>query len=282
MQRVVAHNGGRSVKARPFLKWAGGKASSVEQLRSRVPRHYNAYFEPFLGGGALFFALQPKKAILSDSNERLVRTYKALRDNPQVVAEQLSWLALRYLARGELFYYEQRQRDVDKLFDVDVASWMIFLNKTGFNGLYRVNKKGQMNCPHGDGKPYTPDEENLRACSLALQGVQIEHWDFRASAVAAEEGDLVYFDPPYAPVEDTSFTKYTKTGFTMKDQEDLRDTALSLKKRGVHVILSNSGSAEAKRLYLEVGYFIVEETQVRRAINSDPDGRCKVTELIIS
>lgn len=274
------------MKARPLLRWVGGKTSSLTSILKRAPKTYGCYLEPFVGGGALFFALQPKRAILSDSNERLVRTYRAVRDSPQILAEQLRWLQTRFRERGELFYYEQRARDVDKLLDVDVASWMIFLNKAGFNGLYRVNKAGKVNVPVGvSANPEKPvvilDEENLRACSLALQGVQVEHWDFRAAGVAAEPGDFVYCDPPYIPVDDTSFTKYTSAGFGPKDQEALRDMTRSLKKRGVHVLISNSGSAQAQQLYQEAG-FTIEEMAVRRSINSAAGGRGQVKELLIS
>jgi len=272
------------MSARPFLKWLGGKTSSVPALLERIPGSYATYHEPFLGGGALFFALRPRRAVLSDSNERLIRTWRAVRDDVETLVTVLGWMQERFERDGEALYYKQRAREVDHLLDIDVAAWMIFLNKAGFNGLYRVNSKDRPNMPVGrtsSGKPpVICDEENLRACSAALQGVEIECRNFTATTVAANPGDIVYCDPPYVPVDDTSFTRYTASGFSPKDQEALAAMAVNLKARGVHVMLSNSSTSAVDRLYRDAGFHI-EELRARRSINSDKSGRGPITEYLI-
>jgi DNA adenine methylase len=269
-------------QARPFLKWVGGKRAVVPELLKHVPARYNTYREPFVGGGALFFALRPARAVLSDLNETLVKTYRAVRDSPAELCDLLRAGATQYEQYGADFYYHVRKFDLAAN-DVTTAAWMIFLNKTGFNGIYRVNKSGQFNVPHGRHKNLTIcDEPNIRACSEALRGAEIRHADFRAVESEAAPGDLVYFDPPYVPLTDTAdFTSYTKEGFGPRDQLDLRDVAWRLKQRGVYVILSNSSGAGVAELYAEKG-FTLREIDVRRSINSDTSARGPVKEYVIT
>jgi DNA adenine methylase len=176
---------------------------------------------------------------------------------------------------------ELRKKDVDARSDAEVAAWFIYLNKTGYNGLYRVNSKNGFNVPFGDYKrPNTCDEPTLRACARQLQGVELRHQDFAAAALRARKGDLVYFDPPYVPLSNTSsFTSYTQHGFGPDEQERLRDLARELKGRGVHVLLSNSSADAVRELYAD-GFELVE-IQARRSINSQAGGRGAVTELLI-
>ena len=266
----------RGEPIKPFLKWAGGKRSLVEQFLPHIPDAFGRYHEPFAGSGALFFHLRPKRASLSDNNRRLIRTYIGLRDAPDAVIERL-----RSYPHEREFFNEMRQRNIDEGDDVDVAAWFIYLNKTGYNGLYRVNSKNRFNVPFGDYKrPKICDEQRLRACARQLKNVRLEHEDFETSARRARKGDLVYFDPPYVPLSHTSsFTSYTRHGFSMEEQRRLRDLALELAKRGVHVLLSNSSADAVRELYRE-GFEQID-IRARRAINSKADRRGEITELLI-
>lgn len=270
--------------ARPFLKWVGGKRRVLTHLLARAPRRWSRYHEPFVGGGALFFSIaaqQPRPpgwAVLSDQNLRLIRTYRAVRDQIEPLIARLREHTDAH-CRGH--YYLTRARDIDQDTDVELAAWMIYLNKTGFNGLYRVNRKGGFNVPMGRYKnPNICDAHNLRACSAALQGVALRHEGFDAVLSRTDQGDFVYFDPPYVPVSKTaSFTSYTSDGFTLHDQERLRDVARMLKESGVDVMLSNSDVPEVRRLYTPG--FRKHAIQVGRAINCRASRRGSVGELII-
>ena len=272
------------VIAKPFVKWVGGKRRVIPELLFSLPATFNHYYEPFVGGGALFFhlrslnLLQDNKITLSDVNLRLIRTYKAIRDNVEGVIVRLKHHA-KYHCRD--YFYAVRDVEVDSYEnDADVAAWFIYLNKTAFNGLYRVNKKNRFNAPMGKYKnPTICDESNLRNCHDALQTVELLHQSFVNVQVALED-DLVYFDPPYVPVSATaSFTSYTNEGFGLTEQTLLRDTALSLRNRGVSVMLSNSDHEVVRDLYAE---FDIRGIQVGRAINSKATARGKVGEVIIT
>jgi DNA adenine methylase len=261
--------------ARPFLKWAGGKRRLAPILRTHVPEWFGCYFEPFLGGGALFFDRKPDRAVLGDRNERLVRTYRAVRDQVEEVIRLLSsW------PHDKAFFHELRERDIDVQSDVDVAAWMIYLNKTAFNGLYRVNSHNRFNVPFGKYEnPTICDAENLRACARTLEDVGLCHDDFLFVLDVAHEGDFVYFDPPYVPLSATSsFTNYTHEGFGPQDQIRLRDCALTLKQRGVSVLLSNSSAPFVRELYADG--FEREEVMAARNINRNAGGRKKIAELL--
>ena len=290
MQAVVAVVGrdetAPSVIARPFLKWAGGKRRVVPRLLEHIEGPIGRYHEPFVGGGALFFSLaaqlRPEAerwATLTDMNLRLVRAYRGIKQDLEGVLGRLD----RYRAgHCETQYYATRSEDIDAADeDAEVAAWMIYLNRTGFNGLYRVNKSGRFNVPIGRyDNPTILDEPNLRAVSAVLQNVDVRHADFTEVFYEAEPGDVVYFDPPYVPLSKTSsFTAYTKGGFSPDDQVRLRDIALEMKRRGVNVVLSNHDTAEVRELYAE---FDIERVMVRRAINSKGSSRGKVAEVIIS
>lgn len=261
---------------RPFVKWAGGKTQLLDHLLKLVPEFTGTYHEPFVGGGALFFALKPRVAILCDRNRRLVRTYRGLRDYTREVIERLK--ACPY---DKDFYLAQRDRDIDAEPDLEIAVWMIYLNHTGFNGLYRVNRHNQFNVPFGRyTRPLICDEANLLACASVLQRAQVLEDTFESVESRAKPGDFVYFDPPYEPVSATaSFTSYTTDGFDFHDQQRLHDVALRLKQRGVAVMISNSASQLIRRLYSR--QFKIHEVPALRRINCRRDRRGDVMEFII-
>lgn len=265
------------MKARPFLKWVGGKRQLLPDLRARMPASYGRYFEPFMGGAALFFDVARIDAVLGDANTRLVRTYRAVRDDVEGVIA-----ALEEYDYDREVYEAARRIDVDALPDVGVAAWFIFVNKAGFNGLYRVNRAGRFNVPFGRyTNPTICDAENLRACSAALQGVHLRAGDFVETVLDAKEGDFVYFDPPYVPLSATSsFTGYDAGGFGAEAQVRLRDVAFALLARGVHVLVSNSSSGLVRELYGPTA-FRVEEVSARRAVNSKADRRGAIKEVLI-
>lgn len=268
-----------TAEPRPFLKWAGGKRQLIDSLLPHVPAEYGCFHEPFLGGGALFFAARPDRAVLTDLNQRLIRTYQGVKDDVEGVIALLSEYREQHC---RAFFNQMRDREIDGRTDTDVAAWLIYLNKTAFNGLYRVNRHGRFNVPIGSYKnPGICDADNLRTCSALLQTAELKHTDFAAVLDDAKPGDFVYFDPPYVPLSLTSnFTSYTRHGFTIEDQERLRDVARELKVREVKVLVSNSSSPLVRDLY--EGEFKLEEVTATRLINSKATGRGRILELLIS
>lgn len=261
---------------KPFLKWTGGKRQLLGELTKYVPDEFGTYYEPFVGGGALFFHLMETRAVLGDANKRLVRTYRGVRDYVEQVIKRLSLLP--YCPKR---FASVRGENPEGLTEAEVAAWLIYLNKTCYNGLYRVNKKGQFNVPFGRYEnPTICDTENLRACSRALRNTSLVVGDFEETVAGALPGDFVYFDPPYVPLSKTSnFVAYDKTGFTKDDHVRLRDCALRLKQRGVHVLLSNSSAPFVRELY-EKDFELIE-VGARRAVNSKAERRGEVKEYII-
>lgn len=263
----------------PFLKWAGGKLRILPALLLCKPKQFGTYHEPFMGSGALFFRLSPASAYLSDANERLIRTYRAVRDN---VEDVLNLLLDMRAAHCEEYFYQQRSRDIDGETDVGVAAWMIYLNRTCYNGLYRVNKRGRFNVPCGrNPNPDIYNPDRLRSCSRALHGAHLDVCDYTVVLDRAEPNDFVYFDPPYIPVSKTSrFSSYTRHGFNYEDHCRLRDTALELKDRGVHVMLSNSWCRDVLDLYGSDA-FKVKQVTALRSINCNTEYRGKIFEALI-
>lgn len=267
-------------ECRPFLKWAGGKSQLLPNLLTCLPNSFERYFEPFLGGGALFFGVRPQRAFLSDINPELVNAYLVIRDNVEALIRELK--KHRYESK---YFYSVREWDRDpdfqKLSAIQRAGRLIFLNKTCFNGLYRVNSKGQFNVPFGRyTSPTIVDADNLRACSAALQGVDVLCESYLEVEGRVRRGDLVYFDPPYAPLSATSnFTGYVANGFDRDDQVALRDLCCRLNKKGVKFIVSNSSAPLIVDLYANFNLRLVDAS---RAINSKGAGRGKVKEAIIT
>lgn len=260
----------------PLLKWAGGKRQLLPQLMTHAPP-FRRYFEPFVGGGAVFFALAPACATINDSNKRLVRAYQGIAEDVDAVIDRLKGYPF-----DKEFYLELRSKPIDDCeSDVEVACWLIYLNRTGFNGLYRVNKRGDFNVPWGSYKnPTICDEERLRACAAILRRAEILHGDFMYACDRAARGDLVYFDPPYVPVkEGESFTSYTRDGFGLADQVRLRDCALALKARGVSVMITNSNTRTVRELYGDG--FKIHRLRARGTVAANAASRGERVDLLI-
>lgn len=264
---------------RPLLKWVGGKTQLLEQMKPLLPKTWGRYFEPFVGGAALFFDLRTQRpdmpAFLSDVNAELVNCYTAVRDDVEAVIRAL---------RGHVYesdhYYRVRALKPADLPPAERAARTIFLNKTGYNGLYRVNRSGQFNVPFGRfTKPLFCDPDNLRACSRALRDVSIEHGDFSGVLRRAKKGDFVYFDPPYVPLSPTSdFTAYIPGGFGEAEQRKLAEVFAKLAARGVHVMLSNSDTKLVRELY---DGFDVQVVYASRSVNSNAARRGKLAEVVV-
>lgn len=275
-----------NAKPKPFVKWVGGKRQLLRQFRELglyPPEDFNpttnTYYEPFIGGGAVFFDLLPKNAELSDLNNELVATYNVIKNN---VDELIA--SLNKHSYDKEYYLEVRAKKVEDLSDIEIASRFIFLNRTGFNGLYRVNKSGQFNVPFGRyNNPVICDENNLRQVSDALQEVTITHQDYKNALETAKRGDFIYLDPPYYPISATSsFTSYTAEGFLEKEQTELRDTFIKLHKKGCFVMLSNSDTPFINELYSGLDGITVNKIIAGRAINSKGSGRGKITEVLVT
>lgn len=263
----------------PIVKWVGGKRQLMFELLKNIPKDYNRYFEPFIGGGALFFELQPDNAYISDMNEELINLYKVVRDNVDELIEDLQkhdiskeyFMEIRNIDRTDEY---QNWSDVKK------ASRFIYLNRTCFNGMYRVNSQGQFNVPFGHYKnPRIVDENNLINCSNLLQKTEIQHADFSEILKKVKKGDFVYFDPPYVPLSETSsFTSYTKDGFDLDMQFKLRDVCDELDSMGVKFLLSNSDTQFVNELYEN---YNIKKVFASRQINANADGRGKITEVLV-
>lgn len=266
-------------RATPFLKWAGGKSQLITTYDTYFPKDFKRYFEPFTGGGAIFFHLhnsQPRfKGHLSDLNEELINCYTMIRDNVDELIEELA-----VHPNDEAYFYKLRAQNTKRMSEVKRAARLIYLNKTCFNGLYRVNSKGQFNVPFGFYKnPKTCNVANLKACSDALANVELSCRPFDAVLKNAKKGDFVYFDPPYHPLSPTAnFTSYTKNSFSAQDQEHLAEIFAKLSKRGCHVMLSNSDCPFIRDLYKE---FQIETVSAMRAINCKSEGRGKISEVLV-
>ena len=263
----------------PIVKWVGGTRQLMFELLKNMPKSYNRYFEPFIGGGALFFELQPENAYISDMNEELINLYSVVRDN---VYELISDLNKHEVSKE--YFLEIRNLDrtdeYKNLSDVQRASRFIYLNRTCFNGLYRVNSQGQFNVPFGNYKnPRIVAENNLLNCSELLKNTEIKCADFSEILTKVKRGDFVYFDPPYVPLNETSsFTSYTKEGFDMDMQFKLREVCDELDSMGVMFMLSNSDTKFVNELYSN---YEIKKVFASRAVNANAEGRGKITEVLV-
>lgn len=269
------------VMVRPVLKWVGGKRRLIEQIIELFPENYHdrAYHEPFFGGGALFFHLEPNRGSINDVNKRLINFYRVLKEKPKELIEEAS----QYIYDKAEYYRLRTRFNEEHLSDVEDAAILLYLNKTGYNGLYRVNSKGKYNVPFGRYKnPRIVDEERIIEASKLLENISINSERFYSVNKHAERGDLVYFDPPYLPVSETSdFTAYSKSGFGYEDHVLLKDTCLDLDQRGVYFVQSNSYVEPILDLYKDIG-FRIEIVQMNRAINSKTSKRGGVNEILVT
>lgn len=278
---------GNNALVKPFLKWAGGKRQLIHELKKNKPPDFHpsttTYYEPFVGAGAFLFALQPKKAVINDTNSELINCYEVIRDS---VDELIEELAKHQQSHGEEYYYNIRDWDRSPDFaqktKIERASRIIFLNKTCYNGLFRVNSQGQFNVPFGRYKnPNILDIAVLKAVSLYFKNakIKISNQDFKEVVDSAKEGDFIYFDPPYDPVSDTSsFTGYDINRFNKSEQERLKLTFDELSKRGCRVLLSNSDTPFIRRLYSS---YCIDIVSASRAINSNSLKRGKINEVLV-
>ncbi len=269
-----------TLPVRPVLKWAGGKSRSLPDILKELPDQIGTYYEPFIGGAAVFFALAAerrfKSAVLSDRNRDLIEVYRGLKKDPEGIIK-----VLRGYVHDRDEYYRIRSLEPSKLDATERVARIIFLNKTGYNGLYRVNSRGEFNVPFGRYKnPNYCDADNLRLASRALAGVKILVEDFETASSDAKTGDAVYFDPPYDPVSKTSnFTAYHHEQFGREDHERLKNAFARLAARGVSVVLSNSDTEFTNRLFSK---WKARKIHVSRPINSKATHRGTVRELLVT
>ncbi|MFZ3068971.1 MAG: DNA adenine methylase [Microgenomates group bacterium] len=277
-----------SEKPKPIVKWVGGKRQLLSQFRllnlyppSGFNPNKSTYYEPFVGGAAVFFDLLPEKAFLSDLNNDLVITYNVIKNDVDELIDSLK----KHVYEKE-YFLRVRKLDPRKLSKIEIASRFIYLNRTCFNGMYRVNKSGQFNVPFGRySNPQICDELNLRRASKALKNIEINCEDYKEVLNKAKKGDFIYFDPPYYPINSTSsFTSYTPNAFLDKEQIELRETFAQLSDRGCYVMLSNSDTPFINKIYSELKNKGVKITKILagRAINSKASRRGKITEVLIT
>ena len=264
------------LRAKPVLKWAGGKSQLISQLIPHFPKDFNRYIEPFLGAGALFFALNPKcPAIINDANPELYELYLVLRDHPEPLTKLLDRYQRKY---SEDFYYELRASRLKT--PIERAARFIFLNKTGFNGLYRLNSKGEFNVPFGKRKqcPTLYEPENLKRVSERLRKTRIKNLDFEKVIRMAKKGDFIYCDPPYSPMSRTSsFNSYMANGFSHTEQIRLKEACEEASKRGAIVAISNSSAPLILDLYQDWRIHLIK---ARRSINSKSHLRGPIHEVL--
>lgn len=263
-------------KTGPFVKWAGGKKQLLERLEARMPETYGRYYEPFIGGGALLLDVQPPHAVINDTNEQLLNVYRQLKHDAEAVISAVNILDAepcdvdRYMAVREEYNEKIRAHELD----ASCAALMIWINKHCFNGLYRVNSKGLFNVPYNNkAGGVSIDEANLRHIGIYLRDcdVEIRQGDFEDACSYVSAGDFVYFDSPYVPVSETAnFTDYTKDGFSLDDHKRLAALFRRLSDKGVLIMLSNHNVPLVHELY---NGFVIQEVNVRRAINSDASKR---------
>lgn len=274
-------------KARPFVKWAGGKTRVVPQILQYFPAEFKSYYEPFLGGGALYFSISPQNGCLNDINHVLIEAYLHIRDQLNELITDLTLIQDHYYSLDNLdnkseYYYEQR-RVFNSLNEQSIhrTALFVFLNKTGYNGMYRENSSGGFNIPFGKRKnPIICDQENLTLVSAVLKQIDIKTGPYDEAVKNAVAGDFIYLDPPYEPLNGTSnFTEYQAGGFTQDDQRKLSNVFRELSEKGCLVMMSNSVADFVYELYVD---FHINRITVSRGINSTKSSRGKIDELIIT
>ena len=288
--------------AKPFVKWVGGKSQLLEEIRKKYPQKIERYCEPFVGGGAVLFDIlqkfQPKEVLINDINKELINTYFQVKNHCEELINQLNELQTQYKKLGQedrkVLFYEKRTRynalkvNGDELENLEKATLFIFLNKTCFNGLYRVNSKGLFNVPFNNAKnPLICDAENLRSCSQVLQNVILKTGDYKECESFIDEKTFVYIDPPYRPLTQTSaFTSYSENQFLDKEQIELAQFIDNIAKKGSTILASNSdpkNSNEEDNFFDNLySNFEIERVSASRMINANPEKRGAINELLIT
>lgn len=270
----------------PLLKWAGGKRQLLKEINNRLPDNITTYVEPFLGGGALLFELQPSKAIINDYNFELINVYETIKENPYQLIEYLNEHSIN---NSRDYFYRIRNLDREpeymNLTPIERAARIIYLNKTCYNGLFRVNRSGQFNTPYGKyKKPNIMDTDKILSISNYLKNndIRIYSGDYKQALKGLRKGSFVYFDPPYMPLNISSFTGYTEFGFSLQQHIELRDVCLKLHKRGIKMMISNSDTPEIRELYSDESIFNIRTISATRKINSQVEKRGDVLEVLIT
>ena len=263
--------------AKPFLKWAGGKGRLLGKLNKFFPKNYNRYFEPFIGGGAIFFHLNPEKAIINDLNEELVNLYKIIKDIPEELMEELNKLQNKVSDKD--FFLKMRSKKPKK--ELEKAVRMVFLNRTCYNGMYRVNSKGEFNVPFGDmGNPKLYEKKNILACSHTLKKTTILNGDYKKLNRRIRENDFVYLDPPYVPLSETAhFTSYTSEKFGKEHQLELLTFCEKIDKKGGLFMLSNSYNEYTEELYQK---FNINTIKAARSVAAKSESRAEIKEIVVT
>jgi DNA adenine methylase len=267
-----------------IVKWAGGKKQLLEQFKLLYPKKFNDYYEPFVGSGAVFFYVRlhdgKRKYFISDNNKDLINVYQSVRDDVEGLIDLLKVHKKKHHENSKEYYYEIRKAFNSNSTGIERAAQLIYLNKTCFNGLYRVNSKGGFNVPIGSyANPAILDEKSLRLANKLLNNVEINCMTFEETESYPQKGDFVYLDPPYHPIKTSSFTSYTKEDFTAKDQERLAGYYKKLDKRGCQVMLSNSDTEFIKTLYADYNLYGVKAS---RMINCNGNDRGKINEVVVT
>lgn len=273
----------------PVLKWVGGKRQILPEIKKHMPKitKNTVYYEPFVGGGAVLFEMQPDKAVINDVNHDLIDVYKVIKDNVEDLIEELK--KDKYSNTAEAFYeireLDRKHQEFNKLTGVERAARILYLNKTCYNGLYRVNSIGEFNSPFGRYKnPNIINDVGLRAVSKYFNDADITFLsgDFESTVKGIKKGSVVYFDPPYAPISKTSnFTGYNESGFGEQEQERLKKVCDRLTEKGVHILLSNSECELIRELYSDKEKYKIVSVKAKRAINSVANARGEVSEVLI-
>ena len=276
----------KNILVAPVLKWAGGKRQLLPSIEPFIPKKISTYVEPFVGGGALLFHLQPKKAIINDFNKELMNVYQVIRENPD---ELISLLQKHQKENSEEYYYSVRSLDRDKNYnkmpELEKAARILYLNKTCYNGLFRVNSSGQFNAPYGKYKnPAIVNDITIKAVSNYFNSVNLKLMtgDYREALKGLRKDAFVYLDPPYMPISSSAnFTGYTESGFDYSKQVELRDECVKLHKKGIKFLQSNSYTKEILELYSDSSMFKIEVVQAKRSINSKANRRGDIAEVLI-
>lgn len=276
----------KNILVAPVLKWVGGKRQLISDIEPLIPKRISTYVEPFIGGGAVLFHLQPKKAIINDYNQELMNVYQVIKDDSDGLIEVLK---KHKVLDSEDYFYEirslDRSEDYEKMSDVEKAGRIIYLNKTCFNGLFRVNRAGFFNTPYGKYKdPSIVNEVTIRAISNYFNSANVKFLtgDYKEALKRLRRDAFVYFDPPYMPISSSSnFTGYTEIGFDYEKQVELRDECLKLHNKGIKFLQSNSYTPEILELYSDSSVFNIKIVQAKRNINSQSDKRGEISEVLI-